>query len=91
MIEFQMDGTILNANDNFLHAVGYTLDEIKGRHHSMFVDDATRNSPEYREFWARLNRGEFNAAEYQRIGKGGRESSGFKPPITRCWTTAAGP
>jgi methyl-accepting chemotaxis protein len=72
MIEFQLDGTILNANDNFLHAVGYTLDEVKGRHHSMFVDDATRTSPEYREFWARLNRGEFNAARYQRIGKNAR-------------------
>jgi methyl-accepting chemotaxis protein len=72
-IEFGMDGTILNANENFLKTLGYTLDEIKGRHHSMFVDEAYRNSPEYRDFWARLNRGEYDAAEYKRIGKGGKE------------------
>jgi methyl-accepting chemotaxis protein len=73
VIEFQMDGTILTANDNFLNAMGYTLDEVKGRHHSMFVDETLRQSGEYREFWARLNRGEYQAAEYKRFGKGGRE------------------
>src|SRR5581483_2982678 len=73
VIEFQMDGTILDANDNFLHAMGYTLDEIKGRHHSMFVDEEYRRSPEYKEFWAKLNRGEYQAAEYKRLGKGGKE------------------
>jgi len=72
-IEFKMDGTVLTANDNFLKALGYTLDEIKGRHHSMFVDEAFRQSPEYKEFWAALNRGEYQAAEYKRIGKGGKE------------------
>ena len=72
-IEFQMDGTIVTANDNFLKTLGYSLDEVKGRHHSMFVDEAYRQSPEYREFWAKLNRGEYQAAEYKRIGKGGRE------------------
>ena len=73
MIEFQMDGTIITANDNFLKALGYTLDEIKGRHHSMFVDEAYRQSGEYREFWAKLNHGDYQAAEYKRIGKGGKE------------------
>ena len=73
VIEFQMDGTILTANDIFLRVLGYTLDEVKGRHHSIFVDDAFRRSPEYREFWAALNRGEYQAAEYKRIGKGGKE------------------
>ena len=73
VIEFKMDGTIIDANDNFLKTMGYSLDEVKGRHHSMFVDDAFRQSNEYREFWARLNRGEYQAAEYKRIGKGGRE------------------
>jgi methyl-accepting chemotaxis protein len=73
VIEFQMDGTVITANDNFLRALGYTLDEVKGRHHSMFVDEASRQSGEYREFWARLNRGEYQAAEYKRIGKGGKE------------------
>ncbi|MGA2338345.1 MAG: methyl-accepting chemotaxis protein [Terracidiphilus sp.] len=73
VIEFKMDGTVLSANDNFLKALGYTLDEIKGRHHSMFVDEAFRQSYEYKEFWAALNRGEYQAAEYKRLGKGGKE------------------
>jgi methyl-accepting chemotaxis protein len=73
VIEFNLDGTIITANDNFLHALGYTLPEIQGRHHSMFVDPAHRDSAEYREFWAALNRGEYQAAEYMRVGKGGRE------------------
>src|SRR5215813_9950913 len=73
VIEFNLDGTIIQANDNFLRALGYSLSEIKGRHHSMFVEQADRESPAYREFWAALNRGEFQAAEYKRIGKGGKE------------------
>ena len=73
VIEFAMEGTILHANDNFLKALGYTLDEIKGKHHSMFVDDAYRQSADYKEFWAKLNRGEYVADEFKRIGKGGRE------------------
>ena len=73
VIEFNLDGTIVTANQNFLGAIGYTLDEIKGKHHSMFVDPATRESAAYREFWASLNRGEFQAAQYKRLGKGGSE------------------
>ena len=73
VIEFKMDGTVITANENFLKALGYTLDEIKGKHHSMFVDEAYRQSAEYSEFWAKLNRGEYEAAEYKRIGKGGKE------------------
>ncbi len=73
VIEFSMDGTILDANDNFLNTMGYTLSEVKGRHHSIFVDEAFRQSADYREFWAKLNRGEYQAAEYKRIGKGGKE------------------
>ncbi|MDQ2081299.1 PAS domain-containing methyl-accepting chemotaxis protein [Xanthobacteraceae bacterium Astr-EGSB] len=73
VIEFKMDGTILTANRNFLSALGYELGEIKGRHHSMFVDPADRNSPDYKAFWEALNRGEYQAAEYKRIGKGGKE------------------
>lgn len=72
VIEFNMDGTIVTANDNFLTALGYTLDEIKGRHHSMFVEAAFANSTEYREFWARLNRGENLPGEYRRVTKTGR-------------------
>jgi methyl-accepting chemotaxis protein len=73
VIEFNLDGTIITANDIFLGVVGYSLDEIAGRHHAMFVEPAMRDSATYREFWASLNRGEFRAAEFKRIGKGGRE------------------
>ncbi|MGX4801399.1 methyl-accepting chemotaxis protein [Bradyrhizobium guangdongense] len=73
VIEFNMDGTIITANANFLGALGYSLDEIRGRHHSMFVEPSERDGVAYREFWAALNRGEYQAAEYKRIGKGGKE------------------
>ena len=73
VIEFNMDGTIVTANANFLGALGYSLAEIKGKHHSMFVDPSERDGAGYREFWAALNRGEYQAAEYKRIGKGGKE------------------
>jgi methyl-accepting chemotaxis protein len=73
VIEFNMDGTIITANDNFLRALGYSLGEIQGRHHSLFVEPSIRDSAAYREFWATLNRGEYLAAEYKRIGKGGKE------------------
>ena len=73
VIEFDLDGTIRQANDNFLAAMGYSLDEVKGRHHRMFVLPAERDSAEYEAFWASLRRGEFQSAEYCRIGKGGRE------------------
>jgi methyl-accepting chemotaxis protein len=73
VIEFELDGTIVSANENFLRTVGYSLPEIQGKHHSMFVDPHDRDSPAYREFWASLGRGEFQAAEFRRIGKAGRE------------------
>jgi methyl-accepting chemotaxis protein len=73
VVEFEMDGTIMTANDQFLKAMGYTLDEIKGRHHSMFLDEESRQSAEYKEFWAKLGRGEYHLGEYRRVGKGGRE------------------
>lgn len=73
VIEFNLDGTILDANENFLKTLGYTLDEIKGRHHSIFVEPAFRESAEYKQFWRDLNDGKFQAAEYKRIGKGGKE------------------
>ena len=73
VIEFEMDGTILTANDNFLDIMGYTLDEVQGQHHSIFADEEVAQSAEYKEFWATLNRGEFIAAEFKRRGKGGRD------------------
>jgi methyl-accepting chemotaxis protein len=72
VIEFGLDGTIITANKNFLDVLGYRLEEIRGKHHSMFVTPEQRDSVEYREFWAALNRGEFQAAEFKRVGKGGR-------------------
>lgn len=73
VIEFKLDSTILTANDNFLKTVGYTLDEIRGQKHRMFVDPAEAGSNEYRAFWDALKRGEFQSAEYRRLGKDGRE------------------
>ncbi|WP_296570925.1 PAS domain-containing methyl-accepting chemotaxis protein [Phreatobacter sp.] len=73
VIEFDLDGKIITANENFLGAVGYGLDEIRGRHHSLFVAPAEAHSNEYKAFWASLARGEFQAAQYKRIAKGGRE------------------
>ena len=73
VIEFEMDGTIITANANFLGTVGYALEEIQGKHHSMFVDEIFRQSSEYREFWEKLNHGEFEAKEYKHFGKGGKE------------------
>jgi methyl-accepting chemotaxis protein len=71
-IEFGMDGTIQTANENFLSTMGYSLDEIKGRHHSTFSEEAYRQSAEYREFWAKLNRGEHHTGEFKRVGRGGK-------------------
>ena len=73
VIEFNLDGTIITANENFLTTLGYTLAEIKGQHHSLFVEPAYKASSEYRQFWRDLGEGKFQAAEYKRIGKGGRE------------------
>lgn len=73
VIQFDLNGTILDANENFTKTVGYTLDEIKGRHHSLFVDAVERDQPSYKLFWDRLRRGEFDAGQYRRMGKGGRE------------------
>jgi methyl-accepting chemotaxis protein len=73
VIAFDLDGTILDANANFLNALGYTLDEIKGRKHAMFVDPAEVNGAAYQRFWDSLRAGHFQQAEYKRIGKGGRE------------------
>lgn len=73
VVEFDLDGTIIFANDIFLKTVGYNLEEIKGQRHSMFVEEALRSSSEYQDMWKRLNRGECIAGEFRRIGKGGRE------------------
>ncbi|MDO9234656.1 MAG: methyl-accepting chemotaxis protein [Aquabacterium sp.] len=73
VIEFNLDGTILTANENFCKTLGYTEDEIRGKHHSMFAAPGYAGTQAYRDFWTKLNRGEFDAGEYKRIGKGGKE------------------
>ena len=86
VIEFALDGTILQANDNFLQAMGYRLEEIQGKHHSLFVDPEQARSAEYREFWARLGRGEYDAGQYRRFGKGQREiwiQASYNPVLDR--------
>ena len=73
IIEFEPTGKIIWANDNFCKAMGYDLAEIKGQHHSMFCEKELVQSQEYKDFWAQLGRGQFDAREYKRLGKGGRE------------------
>jgi methyl-accepting chemotaxis protein len=73
VIEFELDGTIITANANFLKAVGYELADIKGRHHSMFCEAAFRESPDYRRFWEKLGSGQFDTGRYLRIGRDGRQ------------------
>jgi methyl-accepting chemotaxis protein len=86
VIEFQPDGTILTANANFLTAMGYTLAEVQGQHHAMFVEPAYRDSAEYRAFWDALRRGAFQSAEFKRIAKGGRPvwiQASYNPVLDR--------
>ncbi|ELX08569.1 methyl-accepting chemotaxis protein McpA [Janthinobacterium sp. HH01] len=84
LIEFSLDGTILHANENFLKTVGYTLEEVQGKHHSIFCDPEYAKSAEYKDLWARLGRGEYDCGEYKRVAKGGREvwiSASYNPII----------
>ncbi|WP_207632951.1 methyl-accepting chemotaxis protein [Devosia aurantiaca] len=86
VIEFELDGTIVTANDNFLDAMGYSLEEVAGRHHSMFCDADLAGSAEYKAFWAQLARGEFQSAIYRRFAKGGREvwiQASYNPVLDR--------
>ncbi|MBX5463055.1 MAG: PAS domain-containing protein [Steroidobacteraceae bacterium] len=70
--EYNLDGTIIAANDNFLRAFGYSLNELRGQHHSMLVEPTMRDTPEYRALWAKLARGEYDASQYKRVGRGGK-------------------
>ena len=71
VVEFKPDGTLVNANENFLKLMGYTLAEVAGKHHSIFVEPGERDSPEYAEFWAKLGRGEPFRADFRRVTKTG--------------------
>ncbi|WP_427788946.1 methyl-accepting chemotaxis protein [Brevundimonas diminuta] len=73
VIEFDLDGTIRDANDNLLQTMGYGMDEIRGQHHRMFMDPAEASTPDYAAFWRELNEGRFVARKFRRMAKGGRE------------------
>jgi methyl-accepting chemotaxis protein len=73
VIAFNMDGTIIEINENFLSVVGYSRDEVIGKHHRMFAPAGVAESQEYADFWATLNRGQFVAGQFERVGKGGKE------------------
>jgi methyl-accepting chemotaxis protein len=73
VIEFQLDGTVVNANKNFLNATGYTLEEIRGRHHRMFCNEETKQSTAYKDFWEKLALGQVQAGEYRRVRKDGTD------------------
>ncbi|MBL4637024.1 MAG: PAS domain-containing protein, partial [Kofleriaceae bacterium] len=73
VIEFDLEGIVLHANENFLGVVGYSLGEIVGKHHSLFCEESYASSAEYVSFWKKLGKGEFDAGEYKRLGKGGKE------------------
>jgi len=73
VIEFALDGTVLDANDNFLRIFGYRLDEVVGQHHRIFCEPGYSNTQEYAAFWQKLGRGEYDAGEFKRIGKDGSE------------------
>ncbi|MCH2395605.1 methyl-accepting chemotaxis protein [Oceanibaculum sp.] len=73
VIEFELDGTIITANENFLKVMGYRLEEVAGKHHSMFAEPGVRDSADYRAMWAKLGRGEYVAGQFRRVGKGGKD------------------
>lgn len=72
VIEFDLVGNIVSANDNFLNTMGYNLNDLKGKHHRLFCEPSLVNSSEYSDFWRRLNAGEFFGGQFKRIGKNGR-------------------
>ncbi|MDN0075254.1 methyl-accepting chemotaxis protein [Crenobacter sp. SG2303] len=86
VIEFKPDGTILTANDNFLNTVGYTLQEVQGKHHRIFCEEQYTRSVAYGEFWAKLGRGEFVAGEFKRVNRSGHVlwlEASYNPVIGR--------
>ncbi|MDX2101139.1 MAG: PAS domain-containing protein, partial [Alphaproteobacteria bacterium] len=73
IIEFTADGLVLNANANFLQALGYTAAEVVGQHHALFIAPEERDTPAYRAFWTALANGEAQVAEFRRVSKTGQE------------------
>ncbi len=89
-IEFDLDGTIRTANTNFLRAVGYSLEELKGHHHRMFVSPSEAGSAAYAQFWDKLRSGQHDAGQYLRLDKHGGKS-GCRRVTTRSWTRQVSP
>ena len=86
VIEFTMDGMVMMANERFLEVMGYGLEEIRGKHHSIFVEEGDRDSEEYKAFWDKLRKGAFQTAQYKRLGKDGREvwiEASYNPVLDR--------
>lgn len=86
VIEFDLEGNILLANDNFLAMMGYDRSEVVGKHHSMFVEEGYRGSPEYTAFWDALRAGEYQSSEFKRRSKSGREvwiQASYNPILDR--------
>ncbi len=86
VIHFRMDGTIIDANEHFCQMMGYHLEEIRGKHHSMFVDPDHAKSEEYKIFWDRLNKGEYYVDEFQQFGKNNKEvwiNASYNPILDR--------
>ncbi|MBO3759228.1 methyl-accepting chemotaxis protein [Ciceribacter sp. L1K22] len=82
IIEFSVDGTIMGANDNFTSLMGYTLPELIGQHHSIFVDRTFANSEDYKAFWTALREGRYQSSEFKRVTKSGKEviiSASYNP------------
>lgn len=82
MIEFTPDGKILSANENFLSTLGYTAEDIIGKHHSMFCEPAYAQSQDYRDFWKELGKGHFSTGQFMRLGKDGKRVF-IQAPIIR--------
>jgi methyl-accepting chemotaxis protein len=86
IIEFDLDGTVVSANENFLRIFGYGLDEVVGKHHRIFCEPGYAESDAYAEFWQKLGRGERHAAEFKRLAKGGREiwlQASYNPVLSK--------
>ncbi len=93
IIEFTPEGEVVSANQNFLDALGYRMDEIKGKQHSLFVDPEYVRSPDYAEFWKNLRAGKFQAAEFTRYGKGGKKvviKASYNPILDASWSRDQG-
>lgn len=73
IIEFKPDGTIITANENFLRTMDFNIDEIKGKHHSMFCDSNYRHSKDYVQFWEDLREGKFQSGKYIRYGRNNKK------------------